>query len=61
MAANNFIEARKEVILCAGAVGTPWLLLLSGVGPHSHLEKFRVPLVADLPGVGHNLQVRLFW
>ncbi|XP_042876621.1 glucose dehydrogenase [FAD, quinone]-like [Penaeus japonicus] len=48
--------ARKEVILSAGAVGSPHLLLLSGVGPAKHLQQHKIPLVMDLPGVGHNLQ-----
>ena len=45
-----------EVILCGGAVESPHLLLLSGVGPREQLEAFGVPVVADLPGVGRNLQ-----
>jgi choline dehydrogenase len=45
-----------EVILCAGAIGSPHLLMVSGVGPHSHLRAFDVDVVVDLPGVGSNLQ-----
>ncbi len=45
-----------EVILCGGAVESPHLLLLSGVGPREQLEQFHIPVVADLPGVGRNLQ-----
>jgi choline dehydrogenase len=45
-----------EVVLCGGAVNSPQLLLLSGVGPARHLEEHRVPVVLDLPGVGENLQ-----
>ena len=45
-----------ETILCGGAVESPHLLLLSGVGPRKQLESFGVPVVADLPGVGRNLQ-----
>jgi choline dehydrogenase len=44
-----------EVVLAAGAVGTPHLLQLSGVGPAEVLERVGVPLVADVPGVGANL------
>ncbi|KAF9475243.1 aryl-alcohol-oxidase from pleurotus Eryingii [Pholiota conissans] len=50
------IRAKNEVILSAGAVNTPQLLLLSGVGPKSELAKFKIPLVVDSPGVGQNLQ-----
>eukprot|EP00658_Telonema_sp_P-2_P005355 TRINITY_DN12002_c0_g1_i10.p1 TRINITY_DN12002_c0_g1~~TRINITY_DN12002_c0_g1_i10.p1 ORF type:complete len:497 (+),score=129.79 TRINITY_DN12002_c0_g1_i10:161-1651(+) len=53
------IHARKEVILSAGAVATPWLLLLSGIGPEEHLRKVGVPLVHHSPGVGQNLQDHL--
>jgi choline dehydrogenase len=49
------VEALQEVILSAGAVGSPQLLMLSGVGPASHLREHGIPIVADLPGVGRNL------
>lgn len=49
-------RAEREVILCGGAVGSPQLLLLSGVGPANHLRQFSIPVVCDLPGVGANLQ-----
>lgn len=45
-----------EIVLCAGAIGTPHLLLLSGVGPAEELRRAAVAVVADLPGVGRNLQ-----
>ncbi|XP_049802065.1 glucose dehydrogenase [FAD, quinone]-like [Schistocerca nitens] len=45
----------KEVVLSAGAVNSPQLLLLSGVGPKDDLEKVGVKVVHDLPGVGRNL------
>lgn len=48
-----------EVIVAAGAIGSPHLLLLSGVGPAHHLVDVGVPVVADLPGVGTNLQDHL--
>ncbi|KAL9578797.1 MAG: hypothetical protein Q9212_005490 [Teloschistes hypoglaucus] len=49
------LRARAETILCAGAVDTPRLLLLSGIGPRDQLESLSIPLVKDIPGVGHNL------
>ncbi|KAI0640876.1 GMC oxidoreductase [Trametes meyenii] len=49
------ITAAREVILCAGAIGTPQLLLLSGVGPTEELNKHNIPVVCPLPAVGRNL------
>jgi choline dehydrogenase len=49
------IEAR-EIILCGGAINSPQLLLLSGVGPEDHLNQLNVEIVRDLPGVGQNLR-----
>ncbi|MFI9272222.1 GMC family oxidoreductase [Kitasatospora sp. NPDC052896] len=49
------VEAEREVLLCAGAVDTPRLLLHSGVGPEQDLEALGIPVVHDLPGVGENL------
>ena len=53
---QHSIRANKEVILCAGAFNSPQLLMVSGVGPEKELQKFGIPLVHDLPGVGQNLQ-----
>lgn len=53
------VRASKEVILCAGAVGSPQLLLLSGIGPRRDLEALGIPVAADLEGVGANLQDHL--
>ncbi|TVY70061.1 Choline oxidase [Fusarium oxysporum f. sp. cubense] len=50
------IYARKEVILCAGAVDTPRLMMLSGLGNRQQLEKLAIQVHQDLPGVGENLQ-----
>jgi choline dehydrogenase len=49
-------HARREVILCGGAVNSPQLLMLSGIGDARHLAKHGIETVADLPGVGRNLQ-----
>ena len=49
-------RAAAEVIVCAGAVGTPQLLMLSGIGPAAHLRDLGIEVAADLPGVGANLQ-----
>ena len=58
-------RCRGEVILAAGAIGSPHLLLLSGVGPAAQLAQFGIPLVLDKPGVGENLhdhlQLRLIY
>lgn len=48
--------ARKEVIVSGGTFSSPQLLQLSGVGPKALLQKHNIPVVADLPGVGRNLQ-----
>ncbi|KAF8774260.1 Glucose dehydrogenase like protein [Argiope bruennichi] len=53
------IEAKYEVILSAGVVETPHLLMLSGIGPKEQLERFGIPVVADIPGVGQNLRDHL--
>lgn len=52
-------KARVEVILAAGAIGSPHLLQVSGVGPAAVLQAAGVPVVHDLPGVGENLQDHL--
>jgi choline dehydrogenase len=51
--------ARREVILAGGAVNTPQLLMLSGVGPAAHLTEHGIPVVVDSPDVGANLQDHL--
>jgi choline dehydrogenase len=49
-------RAGREVILCAGTIGSPQILMLSGIGPADHLRSLGVSVVRDLPGVGENLQ-----
>ena len=49
------VAARREVIVCCGAIDTPRLLLLSGIGPADRLRSLGMTVVADLPGVGANL------
>jgi choline dehydrogenase len=51
--------ANREVILCGGAINSPQLLLLSGIGPADQLRALDIPVVEDLPGVGQNLQDHL--
>lgn len=53
------IVANKEVILCAGAIQSPQLLMLSGIGPEGELKKLGIVPQAHLPGVGQNLQDHL--
>ncbi|MFC7217398.1 GMC family oxidoreductase [Streptomyces polyrhachis] len=52
---EEFAAAAREVVLCAGAVDTPRLLLHSGIGPRGDLEALGIDVVHDLPGVGENL------
>jgi choline dehydrogenase len=63
--ANRNIQARREIILAAGAIGSPQLLQLSGVGPGGLLQRFGIPVIRELPGVGENLhdhlQIRMIY
>ncbi|WP_426004324.1 GMC family oxidoreductase [Paenarthrobacter sp. NyZ202] len=52
-------EAGAEVIISAGAIGSPKILLLSGIGPSAHLREVGLDAVVDLPGVGENLHDHL--
>lgn len=50
------VRASREVILSAGAIASPQLLMVSGVGPHKQLQRHDIHVIQDLPGVGGNLQ-----
>ncbi len=54
--ASHTIRARREVIVCGGALNSPQLLLLSGIGPAEHLAEHGIEVRHDLPGVGRNMQ-----
>ncbi|TQI33212.1 choline dehydrogenase [Pseudomonas aeruginosa] len=49
-------RATREVVLSSGAINSPQLLMLSGIGPAAHLKEIGIPVLHDLPGVGQNLQ-----
>lgn len=53
---RHTIHVRKEVILSGGAINTPQLMMLSGIGPADHLRSHDIDVVLNLPGVGQNLQ-----
>src|SRR6478736_2173524 len=52
-------QAQREVLLCAGSIGSPQILQLSGIGPAELLRSHGIPVLHDLPGVGENLQDHL--
>jgi choline dehydrogenase-like flavoprotein len=59
LAGEGVVRAEREVLLSSGAIGSPRLLMLSGIGPADHLASVGVPVVFDQPGVGSNLQDHL--
>lgn len=60
---KKVVEQRmnKEIVLCAGAIQSPQILQLSGIGERKHLESLGIDVKVDLPGVGENLQEHLDW
>lgn len=56
---TRHVRAHREVILCGGAVNSPHLLMLSGIGPSEHLTEHGIATLVDAPGVGENLQDHL--
>jgi choline dehydrogenase len=59
LAGGQLLRAQAEVILAAGAINSPKILMLSGIGPGKHLVEKGIPVVADRAGVGRNLQDHL--
>ena len=53
---ETFQVEAEEIIVSAGAIGSPHLLMLSGIGPAAHLQSFGIPVVQDMQGVGQNLR-----
>jgi len=56
---KRVVKARREVLLCGGAINSPQLLLLSGIGPRAEIEAHNIPMMHELAGVGRNLQDHL--
>lgn len=59
LSTGETVKARGEIVLTAGAIATPKLLQLSGIGAAEHLKAHGLPVLADLPGVGENYQDHL--
>ncbi|HUQ36733.1 MAG TPA: choline dehydrogenase [Aestuariivirga sp.] len=50
------VKAKREIVVCCGAIDSPKLLLLSGLGPADHIRSMGIEVISDIPGVGANLQ-----
>jgi choline dehydrogenase len=57
--ANHFVQPEIETLLCAGAIDSPHILMLSGIGPADHISSFGIPVAVDLPDVGSHLEDHL--
>lgn len=55
------LTAKKEIILSAGVIGSPQILMVSGVGPSEMLNRLNIPVIADRPGVGQNMQDQVYF
>ncbi|PKB78660.1 MAG: mycofactocin system GMC family oxidoreductase MftG [SAR202 cluster bacterium Io17-Chloro-G9] len=53
---ENFVIDADQIVLSSGAIGSPQLLMLSGVGPKDHLSSLGIPVIKDAPGVGQNMR-----
>jgi choline dehydrogenase-like flavoprotein len=57
--ANHFVQPEVETLLCAGAIDSPRILMLSGIGPADHISSFGIQVAVDLPDVGSHLEDHL--
>jgi choline dehydrogenase len=53
---DTFVAEGDEIVLSSGAIGSPHILMLSGIGPAAHLREVGIPVIQDAPGVGQNLR-----